>query len=130
MGFKFLKHIARTGGLAYLIDMSDPQFLDQYELLRNELGTYSADLLEKREVLIGTKLDEDGAADNFEKFKAKYADKKVFGMSIFDEDSVKPIMKAFVDMLEEPSVEKGFTTKPNEDAFYPETDDRFMPQDE
>lgn len=130
MGFKFLKHIARTGGLAYLIDMSDPQFLDQYELLRNELGTYSPDLLEKREVLIGTKLDEDGAADNFEKFKAKYADKKVFGMSIFDEDSVKPIMKAFVDMLEEPSVEKGFTTKPNEDAFYPETDDRFMPQDE
>jgi GTPase len=130
MGFKFLKHIARTGGLAYLIDMSDPLFLDRYELLRNELGTYSEDLLEKREVLIGTKLDEEGAQENFEKFKAKYSDKQVFGMSIFDEDSVKPIMKAFVDMLVEPSTEQGFTTKPDTDAYYPETDNRFLPEEE
>ena len=130
MGFKFLKHIARTGGLAYLIDMSDPLFLDRYELLRNELGTYSEDLLEKREVLIGTKLDEEGAQENFEKFKAKYSDKQVFGMSIFDEDSVKPIMKAFVDMLVEPSTEQGFTTKPDTDAYYPETDNRFLSEEE
>ncbi len=130
MGFKFLKHIARTGGLAYLVDMSDPLFLDRYELLRNELGTYSPDLLEKKEVLIGTKLDEEGAADNFEKFKEKYSDKQVFGMSIFDEDSVKPIMKAFVDMLVEPSTDQGFTTKPDTDAYYPETDNRFLPEEE
>jgi GTPase len=130
MGFKFLKHIARTGGLAYLVDMSDPLFLDRYELLRNELGTYSPDLLEKKEVLIGTKLDEEGATDNFEKFKEKYSDKQVFGMSIFDEDSVKPIMKAFVDMLVEPSTDQGFTTKPDTDAYYPETDNRFLPEEE
>ena len=121
MGFKFLKHIARTGGLAYLVDMSDPLFLDRYELLRNELGTYSPDLLEKKEVLIGTKLDEEGASENFEKFKEKYSDKQVFGMSIFDEDSVKPIMKAFVDMLTEPVADSGFTSKPDTDAYYPET---------
>ena len=120
MGFKFLKHIARTGGLAYLVDMSDPLFLDRYELLRNELGTYSPDLLEKKEVLIGTKLDEEGASENFEKFKEKYSDKQVFGMSIFDEDSVKPIMKAFVDMLTEPVADSGFTSKPDTDAYYPE----------
>ncbi len=130
MGFKFLKHISRTGGLAYLIDMSDPLFLDRYELLRNELGSYSEDLLQKREVLIGTKLDEEGASENFEKFKEKYSDKQVFGMSIFDEDSVKPIMKAFVDMLVEPSTEQGFTSKPNTDAYYPETDSRFLPEEE
>ena len=121
MGFKFLKHIARTGGLAYLVDMSDPLFLDRYELLRNELGTYSPDLLEKKEVLIGTKLDEEGASENFEKFKEKYSDKQIFGMSIFDEDSVKPIMKAFVDMLTEPVADSGFTSKPDTDAYYPET---------
>jgi GTPase len=130
MGFKFLKHIARTGGLAYLVDMSDPLFLDRYELLRKELGTYSPELLEKKEVLIGTKLDEEGAQENFEKFKEKYSDKQVFGMSIFDEDSVKPIMKAFVDLLVEPSVDKGFTTKLDNDAYYPETDSRFTPEEE
>ena len=84
MGFKFLKHIARTGGLAYLVDMSEPDCLDKYELLRHELETYSPDLVQKKEVLIGTKLDEDGAQENFEHFKAKFSDKTVFGMSILN----------------------------------------------
>ena len=125
MGFKFLKHIARTGGLAYLVDMSDPAFLDQYELLRHELETYSPDLLEKKEVLIGTKLDEDGALENFEIFRKKYSDKQVFGMSIFDEDSVKPIMKAFVEMIGKPAEERGFSSRPDEDAYYPETQEEY-----
>ncbi|MBR0521010.1 MAG: GTPase ObgE [Spirochaetales bacterium] len=125
MGFKFLKHIARTGGLAYLVDMSEPDCLDKYELLRHELETYSPDLVQKKEVLIGTKLDEDGAQENFERFKAKFSDKTVFGMSIFDEDSVKPIMKAFVDMLGKNTEEKGFSSRPDTDAYYPETQEEY-----
>ena len=125
MGFKFLKHIARTGGLAYLVDMSEPDCLDKYELLRHELETYSPELVEKKEVLIGTKLDEEGAQENFGRFRAKYSDKTVFGMSIFDEDSVKPIMKAFVDMLGKNDEEKGFTTTPDTDAWYPETQEEY-----
>ena len=125
MGFKFLRHISRTSGRAYLIDMSDPTCLDQYELLRKELETYSPDLLEKKEVLIGTKLDEDGAPENFEAFKAKYSDKQVYGMTIFDEDSVKPIMKAFLDMIAKPVEESGFTGRPDTDAYYPETQEEY-----
>lgn len=123
MGFKFLKHIARTGGLAYLVDMTDPDFLNQYEKLRSELESYSEDLIKKKEVLIGTKLDEDGAPENFEKFKAKYADKHVFGMTILDEKTVEPIMDAFVNMLDiSQEEEKGFTVKPDTDAFYSDVD--------
>ena len=121
MGFKFLKHITRTGGLAYLIDMSDPLFLTQYEMLRNELAAYSPELLEKKEILIGTKLDEEGAKENFERFRKKYSDKQVFGMSIFDEDSVKPIMQAFVTMAGKLVNDKDFTTKVDNQAFYPES---------
>lgn len=121
MGFKFLKHITRTGGLAYLIDMSDPLFLTQYEMLRNELAAYSPELLEKKEILIGTKLDEEGAKENFEKFRKKYSDKQVFGMSIFDEDSVKPIMQAFVTMAGKLVNDKDFTAKVDNQAFYPES---------
>ncbi len=125
MGFKFLKHISRTGGLAYLVDMSEPDCLDKYELLRHELETYSPELVRKKEVLIGTKLDEEGAQENFERFKAKYCDKTVFGMSIFDEDSVKPIMKAFLDMLGKGAEEKGFSSRPDTDAYYPETQEEY-----
>lgn len=123
MGFKFLRHISRTGGLAYLIDMTDPDCMNQYEKLRSELGSYSEDLLKKKEVLIGTKLDEDGAEENFEKFKAKYSDKQVYGMTILDEKTVEPIMDAFVNMLDIPQEEeKGFSTKPDTDAFYSDVD--------
>ena len=125
MGFKFLKHIARTGGLAYLVDMSDPDCLNQYELLRKELEAYSPELVEKKEVLIGTKLDEEGAAENFELFKAKYSDKQVFGMSIFDEESVKPIMRAFVQMIDKPVEERGFSARPDTGAYYPETQEEY-----
>ena len=46
-------------------------------------------------------------------------------MSIFDEDSVKPIMKAFVDMIGKPAEEKGFSSRPDTDAYYPETQEEY-----
>lgn len=126
MGFKFLKHIARTGGLAYMIDCSEPDCLDKYEMLRKELGDYSEDLLQKREIIIGTKLDEDGALENFELLRKKFSDKQVFGMTIYDDDTVKPIMKAFAEMIKPDMSEEekagGFTSKVDNDAYYPETD--------
>ena len=122
MGFKFLKHIARTGGLAYLIDCSQDDCLDKYDLLRNELGSYSQELLEKKEIIIGTKMDEENAPENFEKLKAKYPDKDCYSMTILDEQTVKPIMKAFADIIVGPETEEtgGFTVKPDTDAYYPE----------
>ncbi len=122
MGFKFLKHISRTSGLAYLVDMSEPDCLNKYEMLRKELASYSSELIEKPEVLIGTKLDEAGASENFEKFKAMYKDKTVLGMTILDEETVKPVMKAFIDMIDKGKGEDGFSFKPNTDAFYSEED--------
>ena len=62
---------------------------------------------------------------NFEKFKKKYSDKQVFGMSIFDEDSVKPIMRAFVQMIEKPAEERGFSFRPDTEAYYPESQEDY-----
>ncbi len=99
MGFKFLRHITRTAALAYFVDMSLPDCLSQYESLRSELGAYSPDLLKKPEILLGTKLDETGARDNFKLFKEKYADKEVYGITILDDETLKPVMNAFVDVV-------------------------------
>ena len=128
MGFKFLKHIARTGGLAYLIDMSDADCLNKYEMLRNELKNYSQELLEKKEILIGTKLDEEGASENFEKFKAKYSDKEVYGISVLDDESIKEVSKAFVNMIgvkQENQTDSGFTTTVDTEAFYSDVDPNY-----
>ena len=127
MGFKFLKHISRTGGLAYLIDCSQPDFLDRYDKLRAELGAYSEDLLEKKEIIIGTKLDEDGAEENFARLRERFSrpgeEKKCFGMTILDESTVRPIMYAFAEMADNRDEEEesdGFTSHPDTDAYYPE----------
>lgn len=125
MGFKFLKHISRTSGLAYLIDMSDPLFLEMYDKLRSEIESYSPDLASKPEILIGTKLDEDGAAENYRLFAEKYSSKKVFGITILDEGTIRPVMYAFVEMVHGKNTQKsedGFSFTPDTEAFYPEED--------
>lgn len=125
MGIKFLKHIARTGGLAYFIDCSEPDCLDKYDMLRTELGNYSEELLQKKEIIIGTKLDEDGAPENFAKLKKKFKNKQCYGMTILDDETVKPIMKAFAVMIapeKTPEEETGFKTSRDNDAYYPEED--------
>jgi GTPase len=58
MGFRFLRHIARTQRILYAIDVTDP--IDPGEalqLLRKELATFDPSLLERPAVLIGTKMD-------------------------------------------------------------------------
>src|SRR6185436_5127024 len=57
LGLRFLRHIERTRTLAFLIpaDSEDPQ--SEYELLRNEIASYSAELATKPHCVLVTKLD-------------------------------------------------------------------------
>jgi GTP-binding protein len=57
LGLRFLRHIERTRTLAFLIscDSEDPQA--EYDLLRNELAAYSAELATKPHCVILTKAD-------------------------------------------------------------------------
>jgi len=76
LGDRFLKHIERTRILVHLIDISgwegrDP--LDDYHTINNEMKEFSAKLLQKKQIVIGNKidlLDEHGikkVKDQFEK---------------------------------------------------------------
>ncbi len=103
MGIKFLKHISRTQGLAYFIDCSSDDFISRYDLLRNELKSYSdfysEELLNKEEIIIGTKLDESEAVNNFNILKNKYHDKICLGISIYDDKSINSVREAFYNMI-------------------------------
>jgi len=122
MGFKFLRHISRTKGLAYLIDLSDDNYLTAFDVLYGELKKYSEDLASKDYIIIGTKIDEDGASERFEELKAKFSDKTVLPLSIYDDDLLLPVKQAFISLAsineKKDSNEGGFTTKVNNDAIY------------
>lgn len=60
LGFQFLKHVERTSILLHLVDISDSALVnpvDALESINKELEFYSSDLLEKQEVVAGTKID-------------------------------------------------------------------------
>lgn len=122
MGFKFLRHISRTKGLAYLIDLSDDNYLSAFDILYGELKKYSEDLANKDYIIIGTKIDEDGAEERFKELKAKFSDRVVLPLSIYDDDLLLPVKQAFISLAsrdeKKESNEGGFTTKVNNDAIY------------
>lgn len=124
MGIKFLKHITRTQGLAFLIDLSDNRYLNAYDALCKELYAFEPSLLDKPQVIIGTHLDEDGAPEHLEELKRKYADKVVLGICVFLEEGVTDVEKAFLRLVAEagkkPDDASSFTTRVDADAEYRE----------
>jgi len=56
LGIRFLKHVSRTAGLAFLIDLSDENYLDAFDILKAELSAFSEELTAKQRLLVGTKL--------------------------------------------------------------------------
>ena len=70
LGLKFLKHISRTKTIAFLIDLSDDAYLSTYNVLLKELKNYSEKLVQKKHVVIGTKLDIEGSYERLKELKS------------------------------------------------------------
>lgn len=71
LGIDFLKHIARSRVLVYVIDMAgtdNRQPWDDYLKLRHEIAQYDAALLERPSVVLANKMDEDAAVENLPRF--------------------------------------------------------------
>lgn len=123
MGFKFLRHISRTKGLAFFIDLSDESCLDSYDILCGELGTYAPALLEKPQVIIASKLDEDGAQERLEALRSRLAGKDIHPLSIYMDETVDDVKQAFIHLVATSGIVEdeeggGFTTRVDNDAFY------------
>ena len=123
MGFKFLRHISRTKGLAFFIDLSDESCLDSYDILCGELGTYAPALLEKPQVIIASKLDEDGAQERLEALRARLAGRDIHPLSIYMDETVEDVKQAFIRLVATSGIVEdeeggGFTTRVDNDAFY------------
>lgn len=123
MGIKFLKHISRTNGLAYLVDISDERYLDSFDILKGELSEFSKELAAKKSIIIATKMDEgDDAWQRFDQIKKKYPGKTVLPLSIYMDELLEPVKQAFMSLsAKEEAMEKesgGFTSRMDNDAEY------------
>ena len=102
LGIRFLKHIARTAGLVFIVDASEEESLDAYEKLSSELQNFSKELASKPRILICNKLDlkESGAIERFEKIKAQNPNETVLGMSVYSRTGMDEVRRAIIDLVD------------------------------
>ena len=101
LGIRFLKHISRTAGLAFLIDLSDDNYLTAYQTLCGELSAYSEELTGKKRVVIATKLDLEGTKERLKELRKQLPDIPVLGISVFNRWGLDEVRDAFVALVEE-----------------------------
>lgn len=101
LGFKFLRHISRTAGLAYIIDMADDRFETAFETLKNELETFSSELAAKPNVIVASKCDLPEAHEHLEKLKSLLGDQKIVRLSVVTGEGLDEVKQAFVKLASE-----------------------------
>ncbi len=117
LGLRFLKHIARTSALAFLVDLSDEGWETAFTILLDELSSYAPSLAEKPRLLIGTKLDIPEAEERFAAFKEAHPDEKVHGISVFSRVGIDDLLEAFFSFVVEAEAAAAANTSVEDDLF-------------
>jgi GTP-binding protein len=110
LGFEFLRHVERTRVLLHLIDMSgmteeDP--FTNFNQINEELKIYNPELMERRQIIVPTKMDLPGSDEQLAEFEAKvraderYADFEIFPISSITHDGLEKLVARTADVLEE-----------------------------
>ncbi len=97
LGFKFLKHIERTGILLHLVSVDQEDPISAYREVRAELEAFGHGLPEKEEVIILSKIDlaETGKRETLRELLARETGREVLEVSIED----PKVLKTFSDRL-------------------------------
>ena len=93
LGIQFLKHIERCKTLMHLIDITNEDLENTYQQVKNELGSYSKELLNKKEIIVLNKtdlLDKDTVKEIVKNF-SKNKSSEVVTLSTIEKDSVSKI---------------------------------------
>ena len=103
LGLQFLRHASRTRILVHVVDMAgsegrDP--IEDYEIIRNEIVSYSDALQQKKEIIVANKSDMEGFQENLKRFQEKYPDKIIFPISALLKNGLEELMKYLADTLE------------------------------
>ncbi|TFG64216.1 MAG: GTPase ObgE [Spirochaetales bacterium] len=101
LGFKFLRHISRTRGLAFLIDLSSPGYLEAFPTLLDELGSYAPDLVKKKRIVLGTKLDMPETLDCLRSLAESLPGETVLGVSAHTRQGIGDLSGEFKRLVEE-----------------------------
>ncbi|MDR0540006.1 MAG: GTPase ObgE, partial [Spirochaetaceae bacterium] len=79
--------------------LSHDDCLTAFPALCAELNAYNPSLLVKKRLIVGTKLDMDGAPERLAALCARCENERVFGISVFSRAGLKELAAALKDIL-------------------------------
>ncbi|WP_027120656.1 GTPase ObgE [Mycoplasmopsis lipofaciens] len=90
LGFQFLKHIERCRVIAHIIDFGDENKdpIKDYEVINNELNSYSLNLEKKAQLVIANKADMPLFKKHLQEFKTKYPKLKIIEISALEQQNL------------------------------------------
>lgn len=103
LGDQFLKHIERTRVIAHVVDMGGFEGRNPYEdycLINEELKAFNPKLLDKPQIIIANKMDLEESNNNFEEFKKKVKDVKIFPISAALNQGLDEVLIELANMLD------------------------------
>jgi GTP-binding protein len=96
LGLRFLKHINRTAGLAFLIDGSEEtDHVKVFHTLIDELTAYSPELAERPRLLVVSKMDMPGCAEAADVLAKAFPDEHMIRISAHTREGLPELMQAF-----------------------------------
>jgi GTP-binding protein len=120
LGIRFLKHISRTLGLVFLIDLGEESFSGAFDTLYRELNSFSPELVRKPRIIVGSKLDLEGAPERLDILRKKYEGSltggPVLGISVFTGEGLSELAAArggMADRLDRKGAPDAGTVKPD-----------------
>lgn len=103
LGHQFLRHIERCRVIVHVIDMGGEEDRDpvqDYANINKELENYHLRLLERPQIVVANKMDEEHAPENLERFKKAYPDLEVFETMTLIHEGLDPVLRKAADLLE------------------------------
>ena len=100
LGLQFLRHIERCRLIVHIIDMSengrDP--FEDYQVINNELKQYGFGLDKRKQIIVASKIDEEGAEEKLALLK-KNVKEDIIAISALTDQGIQELLFKIADML-------------------------------
>jgi GTP-binding protein len=103
LGIRFLKHVERCRILLHLIDGTEEDVVENYNIIREELEAYSEILAEKREIIALNKIDALSEEEIAEKITAleEASGQQVVAISAAAQINITPLLRTLIKGVEQ-----------------------------
>ncbi len=116
LGLMFLRHIERCRVLVHMVDMSRENPYQDYLDIKEELNNYGMHLLDRPEIVVASKMDEEGSEEKLKEFSEKLQ-KPVIPISCISEENLDKVLYKCVELLRDAPIWPVYKEEDKEEVF-------------